>query len=327
MVWRSGSSLSKRLSSAELGATLALSSSDGRSNERCRIDRATRQARRWLGLAVNAKTITVSLYIATWFLPGNCALAEPVRVVASNDAYADIARQIGGNAVAVSIADNARDAAAAVRPQSIVLFGWARADAALRDAAQGALPNATLIELPRPASDETVSIDLPWYDTASISALAQAYSDQLMRMRPGLALQFAGNLARVRMSLTAITHTIREIAKDYANSEVVVADPLSRSVANKLAFKTTGLARGNDPPGAAKSVDDLKKALEDRDGSIFLYNLDIANRETKKLVALARRRAIPTVGLQDKLPTKLHYQQWVLRQWNTVHGALNEAAP
>jgi ABC-type Zn uptake system ZnuABC Zn-binding protein ZnuA len=325
MVWRSGSSLSKRSSAATFAATFALGSSDDRS--KCRIGRATRQARHWLGLAVNAKTIAISLFIAMRIFPGNYALAEQVRVVASNGAYADIARQIGGNAVAVSIADNPQDAAAAVRPQSIVLCGWARADAALRDAARGALPNATLIELRRQASDETVSIALPWYDTASISALVQAYSDQLMRMQPGLALQFAGNLTRVRMGLAGINRTIGVIAKNYANSEVVVADPLSRAVANRLAFKTTGLDPGNDPPGAAQLVDDLKKAIEDRDGSIFVYNRDIANLETKKLVALAIRNAIPTVGLQDKLPTRLHYQEWVLRQWNTVHGALNEAAP
>jgi zinc/manganese transport system substrate-binding protein len=283
---------------------------------------------RWHSLVMRATVIAVSLCIATCF-SGNSALAEQVRIVASNNAYADIARQIGGAAVAVSIADNRQDVVSTVGPQSIVLCGWAQADAALRDAARRASPNTTLLELPRHAPDEPVSINLPWYDTASISALAQAYADQLMRIQPGLALQFAGNLARVRVGLAAVAREIGEISKDYANSEVIAADPLSRAVANKLGFKATGLAAANDSAGAisAKSAADLEKTLESRDGSIFIYNRDAANPETKKLIAVANRNGIPAVGLQDKLPIGLRYQQWVLRQWNTVHGALNEASP
>jgi ABC-type Zn uptake system ZnuABC Zn-binding protein ZnuA len=284
---------------------------------------------RWLGLVMRARAIAVSLCIATWFVSGSYALAEQVLVVASNDAYADIARQIGGAAVAVSIADNPGDAASTVRPKSIVLCGWARADAALRDAARRALPNATLIELPRHASDVSVSIAVPWYDTGSMLALSQAYADQLMRIRPDLASQFAGNLAHMRVGFDAIAHGIQEIARDYANSEVIAADPLSRAVANQLGFKATGPVAANDPAGAisAKSTDDLKKALESREGSILLYNRDVASPEIKKLILVANDNGIPAVGLQDKLPTDLRYQQWVLRQWNTVHGALNEASP
>jgi len=283
---------------------------------------------RWLGLLPRVKAIGVSLSIATWLVSGNYVLAEQVRVVASNNAYADIARQIGGTAVVVSIADNPRDAALAAGPKSIVLCGWAQADAALRDAARRASPQATLIELPGHASDESVSIAVPWYDTGSMFALTHAYADQLMRVRPDLALQFAGNLAGVRVGFDAIARRIRTIARDYANSEVIAAGPLSRGVANKLGFK----AAGPDSAGesrraiAAKSFENIEKQLESREGSIFLYNRDVAKPEMKKLVSVARQNGVPVAGLQDRLPTGLHYQQWVLRQWNTVHGALNQAS-
>jgi ABC-type Zn uptake system ZnuABC Zn-binding protein ZnuA len=180
-----------------------------------------------------------------------------------------------------------------------------------------------LIELPRTRPD--IPIGLQWYDTAPVSALAQAYADQLMRVQPSLALQFAGNLIRVRAGLAAIDRTVSGIAKDYANSEVVVADPLSRAVATKLGFQAAGPAAAGEM--SAKSADDLKKSLESREGSIFLYDSDAAIPEIKKLAAVARRNGIPVVALQDKLPKRLRYQQWVLRQWNAVHGALNEASP
>jgi zinc/manganese transport system substrate-binding protein len=254
---------------------------------------------------------------------------EQIRVVASNDVYADIARQIGGAAVTVSVADSRRDQASIITTKSIILCGWARADDALRDAAHRALTGPTLIELPRRAFDESIYVIAPWYDTESMFALVHAYADKLMRIRPDLAVQFAGNLAYMRVGFDAIARTIGKIAKDYANSEVIVADPLSRGVANKLGFQVAGPSSANDSAGAisAKSINDLKRDLERREGSIFLYNRDVANLEMTKLVLIAKQNAIPVAGLQEKLPMRLRYQQWVLRQWNTVHGALNEAAP
>jgi ABC-type Zn uptake system ZnuABC Zn-binding protein ZnuA len=250
--------------------------------------------------------------------------------VASNNVYADIAQQIGGAAVTVLIADGRGDKTTMIRPESIVLCGWARADSALRDAARSASPRATLIELPREASDEPerASVAVPWYETVSMFALAHAYADQLMRIKPSLALQFAGNLTGMRVEFDAIARRVRQIATDYANSEVVAADPLSRGVANKLGFKAVGPASTNDSGGAisAKALNDLKKALENREGSIFLYDRDLAKPEMKKLISVANQNGVPAAGLQEKLPTALRYQQWALRQWNMVHGALNEAS-
>jgi zinc/manganese transport system substrate-binding protein len=279
--------------------------------------------------AIMSKGIALALWVAIWLLPHSAALAEQLRVVASNNAYADIARQIGGAAVTVLVADSRGDQTSMVRPQSIILCGWAPADDALRDAARRASPSATLIEPPRHASEETVSTAVPWYDAESMFALAHAYADHLMRVRPDLALQFAGNLAHMRAGFDAIAHKVQEIARDYANSEVITADPLSRHVANRLGFKAAGPAAAEDSGGAisAKSFNVLERELESREGSIFLYDRDVANPEMKKLVSLAAKSGVPPAGLQDKLPSGLQYQQWALRQWNTVHGALNEAAP
>ncbi len=284
---------------------------------------------RFRALMPPAKAVALTLWVAIWLLPHDTARAEQIRVVASNSIYADIARQIGGAAVTVLVADSGRHELSMIGPNSIILCGWTRADAALRDAARRTSPNAILIELPRDASDVSVSIAVPWYDTRSMFALTHAYADRLMRIRPDLALQFAGNLARMSVGFDAIASRVREIAMDYANSEVIAADPLSRGVANTLNFKVAGPASTNGPAGetSAKSFSELEKEIEDRDGSIFLYDSDAANPAMKKLASMATQHEVPAAGLQDKLPTRLRYQEWALRQWNTIHGALNEASP
>jgi hypothetical protein len=275
------------------------------------------------------KPFALTLSVTIWLLPFGAALAGQVRVVVSNSAYADIARQIGGAIVTVSIADGRRDETSAIQPGSIILCGWAGADEALREAAHRPSLRAILIELPRHASDQSAAVGMPWYATGSMFALAHVYADRLMRLKPDLALQFAGNLAGIRIGFDTIARRIKEIARDYANSEVVAADPLSRGVANKLGFKALGSASTNESGGtiSARSFNDLKKAIEERDGSIFLYDDDLRSPEIKRLVSMASQNGVPAVGLQERLPAALRYQQWVLRQWNMVHGALNEAAP
>ena len=76
-----------------------------------------------------------------------------------------------------------------------------------------------------------------------------------------------------------------------------------------------------------KSVAELKDAITEQKASILFYDRDAATDVTNELVALANDAGIPVVGLGEKLPSGLHYQQWMLRQLNAIRGALNEASP
>jgi zinc/manganese transport system substrate-binding protein len=76
-----------------------------------------------------------------------------------------------------------------------------------------------------------------------------------------------------------------------------------------------------------KLVAELKDAIMGHKAMILLYNRDAATPATDELVAIANDAGIPVVGLGEKLPSGLSHQQWMLRQLNAIHGALNEASP
>ena len=247
------------------------------------------------------------------------ASATPVQLIASNSMYADLAVQIGGPNVLATVLEHGPNRQPLIQSGSIVLCGSTRADAWLRDTAQRMSPPAIVVQVPQGRYEESDNVQVPWFDVMAISTFTRALAHELTQRAPSAAQGFAGNLANTEAGFQAVSRRIAEVAKDYAGSDVIVADDLSRAVTRQLGFKAVPLSR------SARSA--IAQAIERREGSIFLYDRDAADPKIKELVNSATDGGIPVVALQEKLPRGLHYQQWALRQWNTIHGALNEASP
>jgi ABC-type Zn uptake system ZnuABC Zn-binding protein ZnuA len=284
-----------------------------------------------LGLIIRRPmaTIVCKLSFVAVLLSFDSALAEPIHVVVPGRAYADLAETIAGMPISISVMappDSRTDGITPPPPGSLVLCSGTRADAWLRDAASRAAPGVTLIEVYRLPRDQNSYIAFPWYDLPAITDFSHAIAAELARREPASALRINANLAGLLNDFKAIKNRIDEVARDYARSDVIVADDLSRGVARQLAFKTKGLANHGQQNGSSSKAA-LQEAIARREGSIFLYDKNLPDRPIKELVDAATDNGIPVVALQEQLPTGLHYQRWALRQWNTIHGALNEAAP
>ena len=154
-----------------------------------------------------------------------------------------------------------------------------------------------------------------------------------------LLLAAAGHAAGpVRIGTSEVADTvgpidrkIEEIARTYAGTDIFLTDVRFVSLVERLRFKVQDgayiktLQSGGVP--SAKLVAQLKDAIMGHKAMILLYNRDAPTAATDELVAIANDAGIPVVGLGEKLPSGLSHQQWMLRQLNTIHGALNEASP
>jgi zinc/manganese transport system substrate-binding protein len=257
------------------------------------------------------------------------ASAEPIHVVVPARAYADLAETITGTPISITVMSPLGSRGGGVMPPppgSLVLCSGTRADAWLRDTASRATLDVTLIEVYRLPEDHDSNIMFPWYDLPAITGFSHAIARELVRREPASAPRVNANLAKLLNDLKAIKDRRDEVAGDYARSDVIVADDFSRTVARQLGFKTKGLTRHNQQ-NTSSSMVALQDAIARHEGSIFLYDKDMTDRSVQELVNAATDSGIPVVALQERLPTGLHYARWALRQWNTIRGALNEAAP
>lgn len=271
--------------------------------------------------------------LAVLLLTAQAAAAQPIRISVPEYVYADLAQQVGGPMVAVTLLDREKtmsNGAAALSQTDLVLCSRAKVDAWLVEAARQLPAPPVVLEALSPTSNQ-IDHEFPWYDTRAMSALTQNLAAELTHRIPAEAPRIAANLARTQESFRAIDRKFEEIAKTYAGSDILVADALSRSLIQRLRFKITdeayvnALQRGGAP--SATSLAALRGAIQRRKGSIFVYDQDAASPAVKELVAEANDNAIPVVGLRETMPKRLHYQQWMLRELSAVHGALNQAAP
>jgi hypothetical protein len=244
-------------------------------------------------------------------------------MIASNSIYVDLAEQLGGKQISASVSDRNNETASAILSNSIVLCGSTQRDAWLRHAAQRTSPPTMVVEVPRSRFEEDDDAQVPWYDVEAIWKFTHALAAELMRREPLMASSVASSLAHADMGFQEVSRRIDGIARDYANADVIVADELSRAIANRLSFKA--LPRKDMRARPTRTA--VTEAIQRREGVIFLYDRDAVSPAIKELVDAANDAGIPVVGLQERLPRGLHYQQWALRQWNAIHGALNEASP
>jgi zinc/manganese transport system substrate-binding protein len=263
-------------------------------------------------------------------LPAASMAAGPVRIGASDFVYRDLAQQIGGSAVSVTLLDRRTVAARgnSLAGSDLILSGGTAADAWLRDALRNAPSRPVVFEVARHTTDKPDAAELPIYDPTAVAGAARDLASELSRRAPAEAPAIAANLARYAEAFRAIDRKMAEIAKTYEGTQVFLTDASFLGLVRRLHFGVQDEANfksGGAP--SAKSVAELKDAIGRRKASILIYNRDAAPGSNNDLVEIANDSGIPVVGLGEKLPSGLHYPQWMLRQLNVIHGALNEASP
>ncbi len=277
--------------------------------------------------------VRTGLLIVSLLLTANGAEAAPVRIGVSDPVYADLAHQIGDPGVAVTLLKADKPGGSEARgfpPSDVVMCGGSNSDAWLCEQARRTVPPPVVIEaMARTAGGEEPASS--WRDTKTVLALTGQLAAELSRRLPAEAPRIAANLTRTQTAIRSIDRKIEQVVHLYQGTEVIVTDQLSRGFVDRFRFKIEddnylkALSRTGAP--SAASVAALNDAIQRRKASILVYDQSATAPAIKQLIAAANDTGMPAVGLRESIPRGLHYQQWLLRQVNAVHGALNQAAP
>jgi zinc/manganese transport system substrate-binding protein len=263
-----------------------------------------------------------------------------VDVVAAENVWGDVVRQIGGNHVRVtSILDdpaadphlyesNARDAAAIGRAGLVILNGVGYDDA-VRKLFSGAGSSARVVTvadvLRIQGKDSNPHL---WYDIPRLATVADAIADALSTLSPGHEAEFDANAVRFVSSLRPLLDTLATIRQKYAGAPVAYTE----RVAGYL-LADAGLD-DRTPPGFAQSIEDGSEptphdtqALEDlirhRQVRALLYNAQATSTTTRGVEALARDAHVAVVAVTETMPKNAaNFQAWQLDQERALLAAL-----
>jgi zinc/manganese transport system substrate-binding protein len=267
----------------------------------------------------------------------------PIKIVAAENFYGDIAKQIGGPDVAVtSILSNpdqdphlfevspsvARDVSAA----GIVIYNGIDYDpwmerllGAARSANRKTIVVADLI------GKKTGDNPHIWYDTATVSALAERLADTLIAEDPTDKAGYEQRLARFEESLRPIQAKIGELRQRFAGMPVTATEPVFGYLFDALGMEVRNhafqLAVMNNTEPSASDIAAFENDLKTHRVKLLIYNSQASDPIADRMQKIAKGAGVPVVGATETKPADEGYQSWMISELGAVERALSKQAP
>jgi zinc/manganese transport system substrate-binding protein len=276
-------------------------------------------------------------------LTSSAPAERPIKIVAAENFYGDIAKQIGGPDVTVtSILSNpdqdphlfevspsaARDISAA----RIVIYNGIDYDPWMEK----------LLRAARSADRKTVVVadligkktgDNPhiWYDPSTMSALAKRLTDTLIAEDPADKAGYEQRLARFEESLRPIQAKIGELRQRFAGMPVTATEPVFGYLFDALGMEVRNhafqLAVMNNTEPSASDIAAFENDLKTHRVKLLIYNSQASDPIADRMHKIAKGAGVPVVGATETKPADEGYQSWMMSELGAVGHALSKHAP
>ncbi|HEY2757206.1 MAG TPA: zinc ABC transporter substrate-binding protein [Pseudolabrys sp.] len=271
-------------------------------------------------------------------LPSQAADGK-IAVVAAENAYGDIASQIGGNRVAVtSILSNPNQdphlfetAPGTVRTlseaQVVVLNGadydpWMEKLLKAGPRAGRAVISAATLMGRKPGDNPHL-----WYDPATMPKVAAALADAFSKADPAHAGDYAARLKTTLAALDRIDARVAQMKAKFAGQTVTATEPvfglMTGAIGLKMRNESFQLSMMNDTEPSARDVAAMEDDLRGRKVKVLIYNSQVTEKLTERLRDIAMKAKVPVVGVTETLPADRIFQDWVLGELDALDKALS----
>ncbi len=278
---------------------------------------------------------------AAFLAVGNARAAPPIAIVAAENMYGDIARQIGGALVCVtSILNNPNQdphlfttspsVAEQLAAAAIVIINGADYDPWMAGllAAQPASSRViiTIADLLGRKPGDNPHL---WYDPAAIPDLTAQLTKTLTSLDPAHASTYAHNAQMLLASLAPIHAQMAALRAKFAGTSVTATEPVFGLMAAALGLvmrnQSFQIAVMNDTEPSPSDVAAFENDLRTRQAKILFYNSQVTDDLTSNLLNIAHQSGVPVVGVTETEPAGMNYQAWMRYGLNAVEEALTQA--
>jgi zinc/manganese transport system substrate-binding protein len=262
-----------------------------------------------------------------------------IAVVAAENFYGDIARQIGGDRVSVvSIMNNpdqdphlfettpgvVRQIAAA----QIVILNGANYDSWMdKLLAAGPRRDRIVVNAARLTGYKAGDNPHLWYDPATMPAVAAAIADALTNADSAHAVNYDARLKVTLAALAQITQRVAQLKVKHGGTPVTATEPefgpMARALGLTMRNERFQLAMMNDTEPSARDIAAFENDLKDRKVKLLIYNSQVSEKLTERLRDLAKRAKVPVIGVTETMPANVKFQDWLLGELDTLDKALS----
>jgi zinc/manganese transport system substrate-binding protein len=266
------------------------------------------------------------------------AAGPPIAIVAAENFYGDVAKQIGGADVKVdSILSNpdqdphlfevSPSVGRNVSAARIVIYSGIDYDPWMRKLLQAARSaNRRTIVVADLIGRKTGDNPHIWYDPPTMLALARTLSADLIADNPTEKPGYEQRLARFEASMHPIEAKIGELRQRLAGTPVTATEPVFGYMFDVLGMQVRNMpfqmaVMNNTEPGAS-DVAAFENDLRTHQVRLLVYNSQASDPIATRMEKLARASRIPVVGATETEPPGKTYQAWMMSELDAVDRAL-----
>jgi zinc/manganese transport system substrate-binding protein len=271
----------------------------------------------------------------------NPATTGIVKVVAAENFWGDITRQLGGAHVQVRsiISDPTADPhqyesdagdATAVADSDVVIKNGGGYDDAIAKLLSVSSSRSRVVVSVDEVLHETADGVNPhfWYDLPRVPEVAAAIESALATADPRDQSVFASGLRRFDASLAPLEHALSIIRARYPGAPVAYTERVPGYLLDAAGLTVAG------PPGFAQAIEDGNEpnardtqAMDDlisgRHVRVLLYNAQATSPVTEHVRQLAQDSGVPVVAVTETQPRDAaSFQSWQLGQLQALQRAL-----
>jgi zinc/manganese transport system substrate-binding protein len=268
----------------------------------------------------------------------SAAHAEPLKIIAAENFYGDIAHQIGGpDVVVVSVLSNpdqdphefeaSPSTARAFAEARLVIYNGADYDPwAVKLLSASPSRSRVIIDVAALARKGAGDNPHIWYQPDSVLLLARDLADQLVKLDPAHAADYRQRLAIFEQSMRPLSAWIGELRGKYAGTPVTATEPVFGYMAEALGLDMRNrrfqLAVMNDTEPSAADIAAFQQDLRSRAVKVLIYNRQTSDALTGHMREIAQQSGIPVVGVSETEPPGKDYQEWMRSQLDAIDRAL-----
>ncbi|MGH7092377.1 MAG: metal ABC transporter solute-binding protein, Zn/Mn family [Stellaceae bacterium] len=270
----------------------------------------------------------------------SAAHADPLRIVAAENFYGDIARQIGGPGVIVtSILNNPDEdphlfevspsVGRAVSAARIVIYSGIDYDPWMKKLLRAAgSANRTVVVAAELMGRKPGDNPHIWYDPQTMPVLARKLAGLLAGLDPAHKALYERRLARFEELMKPIRAKIAALRRRCAGLPAIATEPIFGYMFAALGMEVRNqrfqLAVMNNTEPSASDIAAFESDLKSHKARMLIYNSQATDPIADRMKKIAGEAGVPVVGATETEPPGQDYQAWMMGELDAVDRALAE---
>ncbi len=297
---------------------------------------STPEQRRGRELLLHKKAILAAFLLLATASPAKAAIT----VVAAENFYGDIAKQLGGEEVEITsiLANPNQDphlfevsasVARAVSAAQIVLYNGIGYDSWMeRLLAATRAPSRQVIAVAVLAGCKPGDNPHVWYLPETMSRLANTLAADFETLDPPHAQAYARRLAVFQASLAPIRARISALRQRLQGMQLTATEPVFGAIFTALGIipRNKGFQRAvmNETEAGASEVAAFETDLRSHRVKLLVFNSQASDTVADRMKAIAMAAGVPVLGVTETEPAGVSYQAWVMGELAGLDRAVAE---